>query len=713
MPCILPDTMKDFKKYLQESKLGFAGLRKLTSQERIDLFAKHFNTYQGDKTAEWFNREYERKLLLSNQRERLQEWARNLQKKGKKTKNFQLLYEKIAKMKDVYNPKTGRPFLEGLSKAQLGYEISAEDSRAIFELSKTIESLKTKLDKIAGKDYNKLSDAEHVKLSENSENADMFLKYGLKILEFNEKMEEAFFKRYKPNFFEKISGTLTALKASVDLSFGRQLLKGAYVNRADAITAWKGGFSALNKEKARTLKALIYSHPYYTSGKIKEIGVELGGQESEFFPKNFITEVSSEEAETALGRIFKRLFEASERSYEIGVLYAKFLMSVEAINNENGNIESLKAMKIGDAINGLFGKVDIPLIAKENQRKLTMLLFAPRWVASQVRNLMDLRFAVNKFRAKVSDKITYTRAQQMRLKSATTNIIMTVVLSNMISAFVKSLDDKGSDEEWANRFWDSLEEQLNPLSTDFGKIKIGDLRLDLSLGTNAIIQMLSRVATGKTKTGEGLIKKQERIGAVWNWIKYKQSPVIADITLLGKLVNNQISGDPITNAVGQELSPVGVAMQALAPISVQNIVDAVENGKPTLPYIASATTQILADIFGINSSMYDASDKPRNTGKTDDILAKEIAIAKNNPTPSGYSTTTPSSVIAANSVLSGNKKAELEFTKEFLKQEKRYLDSVEYKRDNWEKRNKKIKSIRAKTMAKLKKKYVAKKRKKK
>ena len=711
MPCILPDTMKDFKRYLQESKLGFAGLRKLTSQERIDLFAKHFNTYQGDKTAEWFNREYERKLLLPNQRERLQEWARNLQKKGKKTKNFQLLYEKIAKMKDVYNPKTGRPFLEGLSKAQLGYEISAEDSRAIFELSKTIESYKTKLDKIAGKDYNKLSDAEYVKLSDN--NSDVFIQYGNKILEFNEKMEESFFKRYKPNFFEKISGTLTALKASIDLSFGRQLLKGAYVNRADVITAWKGGFSALNKEKARTLKALIYSHPYYTSGKIKEIGVELGGQESEFFPKNFITEVSSEEAETALGRNFKRLFEASERSYETGVLYAKFLMSVEAINNENGNIESLKAMKIGDAINGLFGKVDIPLIAKENQRKLTMFLFAPRWVASQVRNLMDLRFAVNKFGAKLSDKITYTRAQQMRLKSATTNIIMTAVLSNMISAFVKSLDDKGSDEEWANRFWDALEEQLNPLSTDFGKIKIGDLRLDLSLGTNAIIQMLSRVATGKTKTGEGLIKKQERIGAVWNWIKYKQSPVIADITLLGELINNQISGDPITNAVGQELSPVGVVMQALAPISVQNIVDAVENGKPTLPYIASATTQILADIFGINSSMYDASDKPRNTGKTDDILAKEIAIAKNNPTPSGYSTTTPSSVIAANSVLSGNKKAELEFTKEFLKQEKRYLDSVEYKRDNWEKRNKKIKSIRAKIMAKLKKKYVAKKRKKK
>ena len=154
-------------------------------------------------------------------------------------------------------------------------------------------------------------------------------------------------------------------------------------------------------------------------------------------------------------------------------------------------------------------------------------------------------------------------------------------------------------------------------------------------------------------------------------------------------------------------------MQAVAPISIQNIVDAVENGEPTLPYIASSTAQIMADIIGLNSSMYDASDKPRNTGKSDDILQKEIAIAKNNPTPSGYSTTTPSSVIAANSVLAGNKKAELEFTKEFLKQEKAYLNSVGYKRDSWELRNKKIKSIRTKVMNKLKKKYVAKKRKKK
>ena len=167
MPCILPETMKYFKKALQESNLGFAGLRKLTSQERIDLFSKHFNTYKGDKTAEWFNREYERKLLLPNQRERLQEWAKTLQKKGKKTKNFQMIYEKIAKMKDVYNPKTGRPFLEGLAKTQLGYEILPEDSRAIFELSKTIAAYKAQLDRVAGKDYNKITDAEYIKLSEN------------------------------------------------------------------------------------------------------------------------------------------------------------------------------------------------------------------------------------------------------------------------------------------------------------------------------------------------------------------------------------------------------------------------------------------------------------------------------------------------------------------------------------------------------------------
>ena len=55
----------------------------------------------------------------------------------------------------------------------------------------------------------------------------------------------------------------------------------------------------------------------------------------------------------------------------------------------------------------------------------------------------------------------------MRLKSATTNIIMTAVMSNIISAFVKSLDDDYSDEEWANRFWNSLEEQLNPIINGF------------------------------------------------------------------------------------------------------------------------------------------------------------------------------------------------------------------------------------------------------
>jgi hypothetical protein len=704
--------MRDFKEKLKAEGKSFAGLRRMTSRERIKEF-EAFNSYEGDKTAEWINKEYERKMLLPNQKEALLGWADRMKKNGLGARGFKLLHDKIAGMKDVFSPKESKPFLEGLAKARLGFEATREDAKAIASAAQTAQALKKELDRIAGKDWNNVSQAEMNGMDEAA--MDKSLEMGRQVAKLEDLMKEVYLKQAPPSLLAKIAGTMTTLRASWDASFGRQLLKSYYATafdkRFDGMRkGWAQGMKALlSGEKAEAARAAMYGHPYYLSGKLDAIGVRLGGQAGEFFPESFLTDEWGKKHLGAIGR----MFEASERGMEIGILWRKFEMGVALIDANDGNLEVLKAQEIGKAIDGLVGKVDIPLLSKDQQGKLGAVFFAPRWVASQVRNLVDLRFNLAAPFVKLND------AQRLRLKAANINIISTAVISSVITAAVRAALG-GDDDEG---FWESLLEVLDPRSSDFGKIRIGDVRLDLSVGTNAIITTLARVATGKTKGAGGLVGDKNRGEAIYNFLKYKESPALRFAQDAAAVIKAQFTGEAAKDIVGQEMPAWKFITDSLLPISAQNLLGAAadlagEPDKRTAAFVAGTVASMIADLIGINSSFYDAAGKPMNMGKDEKTIREELRVARKNWTEGGSNARPPSVELRANTKIMSELKpeaaarAQREFREKFLQREKALFESGKYRRATFARKMEMIKKTREDAYQEVKKKYLPKKPKK-
>ena len=60
--CILPQDIRALRQAITENG-GFAKLRNMTAKERVDFFAKYVDTPGSTSSADWLNREIERRVL--------------------------------------------------------------------------------------------------------------------------------------------------------------------------------------------------------------------------------------------------------------------------------------------------------------------------------------------------------------------------------------------------------------------------------------------------------------------------------------------------------------------------------------------------------------------------------------------------------------------------------------------------------------------------
>lgn len=714
MPCILPENFNALRNDLKEQGLNFTSLRKMTSDERIKLFSKHFNINETDKTAEWFNKQYEQKLLLPNQRESLIKWADKLKKKGLDTKKHKLLYDKIASMKKVY--KTGdRPFLATLAKSKLGFEISKEDALQIYETSKTLTQMKKRLDGLAGKDFTKLTSKEFNEFIKNPENDKARLEFGDKQNALQDQLKEAFVKTVEPNFWDKLLGSFTAIKATGDISFGRQLTPFILTfekTDGDKIAgwqAWKAGISAMfgkkglkGSEVSNALKAQMYSHPYYLSGKLKEIGIDLGGQDTDFFPENFLTDETLDK--TKLTRWIKDLVEASERSMESSILMGKFLAGVAALDETNGDTRVLKEQDFGHQISRLFGQFspkigNQEIIGQGANRVLRYLFFAPKFIMAQISRYLDIALV---FRASNLDK-----GQKLRLRSALGTVLFLTIMPNILTALIQSSlygDEREEDETWWDDFIDRLMLKFDPRSSNFGKLEIGKyINLDLSVGVNRLISLTAQEITGKKRDRSGLIRKADRVSEIWNYFKYKQSPAVSNTTaLINKIDEWFISGEQAKDVIGNDLENWQLLTQIVVPISFQNLIEGETEAwkNQDLGLALAVAGGVMADMLGVSASVYDKTDQPKNLGKDDAMIRKEIKIhQKATKTESGNSRQLSSTAISPKSKLAMYlneeqfAEAQESVRNKIHDRQKAYYDSKEYKTDSADERYEKIHDI--------------------
>jgi hypothetical protein len=113
--------------------------------------------------------------------------------------------------------------------------------------------------------------------------------------------------------------------------------------------------------------------------------------------------------------------------------------------------------------------------------------------------------------------------------------------------------------------------ELDPRSADFGKIKIGDTRLDIWTGYVQYARFMAQMLTGERKTAYGNMTKAERERVAWRFVQSKSSPAFG---LLVDLLRGE-------NYMGEELfadtsGAIRTFKNRFLPLFVQDMMDAAE-----------------------------------------------------------------------------------------------------------------------------------------
>jgi len=180
--------------------------------------------------------------------------------------------------------------------------------------------------------------------------------------------------------------------------------------------------------------------------------------------------------------------------------------------------------------------------------------------------------------------------------------------------------------------------ETDPRSSDFGKIKIGNTRIDPLSGLSQTSVLLSRLATGETKTlrrGRVIPIRGEKVpyggenaaDVIARFLRSKLSPVVG--TTVNVLAGEDVVGDPVT--------PESVAMNLAVPLAMQDIYDAmVEQGVP------KGTALGILATFGMGLQTFDERKRKRperrTFGQRLEGLGERLGIIESGPVgkPQGF-----------------------------------------------------------------------------
>ena len=706
MPCILKDDIKKLHNAIKD-KGGLSALREMSADERINFFAGYVDMPGHTETAEWFNRQMEQRLFIPNQIQATKDWIKRLEQKGRPIKQQKALIDRISAKKDVMSPKESRKYMESVAKQVMGFEIDRADAKKLFDLSTSINQLKKKLLSVKP-DYYELKADDLAKL--DGEALQIRQELGAKLVEFQRTYEDISLKAQDAVVergsklkkagagLSKLSGNVKSLKASVDFSFLRQLQSTAYVNWDAFKDALKSGYKAWfeSPQGVDTMLADLLTRPNALNGNYDSFGIEVGIKE-EAFPEGWLSE--------KLGDNKLNLLRRSDAAFNVALQTARANLFDWMWERSNGDVKLLKTQKIGDAINTITGRGKVPLLVSKDEtqnRIVNNMLFAPKWLASRIETLGDIRYI---------GQIGKLTPQGIRARSAVGNLIMLAVVANVIKAALWALDD---DDE--RDFWEFLQSTFEPRSTDFGKIRVGTTRFDLSTGTAGLVTLFSRLFAGQTVSASGVKSDVKRWEVLGNFIKGKGSPFISNSLQL--LTNTDYFGDERKwDTAGEIASNV---MSFLAPISIASTYETIRNaelGKTEGVDTWAAAGGVLADIVGVSANTWEVKDK--DLGKSAKAIKMEQKIAwETNKQPI-------SAKLASNTIIMKDAPAEkaeqyqLEFAEILGREEDKLMSTSAFKRASLVERDEILRELRSNVYERFKiskgygKKSVEKKKKKK
>lgn len=257
-----------------------------------------------------------------------------------------------------------------------------------------------------------------------------------------------------------------------------------------------------NKEVINEVRADIVSRPNSLNGMYKKLGVDVFGIKEEAFPSALPEKIP----------IAGRFFKGSEAAYTGFVQRTRADLAdkyLEIALKSGVDLTSKKELKsIGKLVNSLTSRGDLGRTGERASKVLNNVFFSPRLLKSNIDVLTGHQFQ--------KGVTPFVR------KRAARNLLQIALGS--AAALKLAQEVTGGKVEY------------DPRSSNFGKIKIGDTRFDLSGGMSSIVTLGARLATVSSKSstsGEvtrlnsGEFGAQTSLDTIYNFFENKTSPAVS------------------------------------------------------------------------------------------------------------------------------------------------------------------------------------------
>lgn len=575
--CLLEPVVTEFKRRLKSGEITPDKLNAMNSKERRE----YFETFMDKDSALETNVLFEKKLLLKNKERGMIRWAEQLT--GVTTKQRARIIEQIKKtneerLRRAFSPAEEEQFLNDLVDQRLGLNVGEEEAKTIFALSKklqegkelfdsrkvydrlksivgeldgeqkrAIDTFLSKIDTIReGKKINNDAIKKIKKYLSGQEPSDTVkkkvsdlvdeivkarkanLNYGaarvalddyvgdikLGIKEpYNLSMETA--KRVVTD----VAGFAKSMLASIDNSFiGRQGIKVLFSGHPAIWLKTLGkSFQILGRaiggeDMLRGVRAQIYGRPNAMNGTYDRMKLAVG-QAEEAFPTSLPEKIP----------LFGRLFSASQQAFTGSAYYMRAeladLMIRKRVELGVDMASKANAESLGTLINSMTGRGTAGL--GKLGKTTNTLLFSPKFLQSNLDTLTAHIFDKN---VTALDKLEAGK----NLAKIVTSIGAVLYMADKLQP--------GSVE------WDAR-------SSDFGKIRIGDTRFDVTGGMGSIVTLLARLNGTKSSTtgivtAPGDYNGRNALDLFAGFAENKLSPFFGTLVDIAK--REDFNGDPYT-----------------------------------------------------------------------------------------------------------------------------------------------------------------------
>jgi hypothetical protein len=380
-----------------------------------------------------------------------------------------------------------------------------------------------------------------------------------------------------------IGGTLEAWDAVRTLITAYDL---SAVLRQGAFTTFAHPFKAV-KALPDMMKSAFDSHHFERTEKLLR-----ERPNADLYKKGdlYLADTLSAPEEAFLGRWVKKLpgVAASERAYTsfLNRLRADVFDSLAAslprdgkpnLFDARGNPDPTELKAIGNFVNAATGRGTLPGSMERAATGLARIFFSPRYLASRVQVLAGQPFYGGSMRTRGLIAKEYGRAM--------------AGLAAFYAVMLATNDDASVT--------------FDPRSADFGKVRLGNSRVDPLAGLSQVATVATRLVSGQTKnsqTGKVADIRGEKVpfggqtagDVILRFLRSKLAPVPGAVV-------NVLTGE---DAVGQPLSASGQAGQLVMPISVRDVYDAMTHeGLPRGSALA------MLAILGMGTQFYEPKKK--------------------------------------------------------------------------------------------------------